>query len=137
MLWTTLSIFMLRMPIFDHELGSETYRACLSHLLARPFKNLDPKTYQVTIVHTSNTACERCVHRGSYTQVPIIPDLVYTTTYYSCRSTAVVLRVQSCRCTPGYSTVLNLVCNPPGEWCERVYTHDYTINFNCGLDIIR
>jgi hypothetical protein len=35
MLWTTLSIFMLRLPIFHHELGAKTCRACLSHLLAR------------------------------------------------------------------------------------------------------
>jgi hypothetical protein len=35
-LWTTLSIFMLRMPIFHHELGAKKYPHFLSHLLARP-----------------------------------------------------------------------------------------------------
>jgi hypothetical protein len=56
MLWTTLLIFVLRMPIFHHELGAKTYRACLSHLLAQPFLNLDLKTYLcivVNLVHTN------------------------------------------------------------------------------------
>jgi hypothetical protein len=48
MLWTTLSIFMLRMPIFHHELGAKKLRHAL--FVAFVSELLDPKTYATSSV---------------------------------------------------------------------------------------